>query len=669
MPLKSVQNQMEAKSMKQILILIGWLLIGLLVACTPTNEPVSVTRPIEATAVSPVTPTPPPTISTTQGWITFQNNYFQISHPADAILTIEGDCLQIYYKAGYVTVSTPPPGGQAPLCDPTQLEGYDLTEINGRTRIGDIPYLTSGNELYEPETANWVGEALGVTIDENATLITYGTAQNQGYTQEDYEASKVVLMEIINSYQRLETAVSVPTPLPPTPVQETAVPAPTQLAVCATGLEAESVAAPTGPLRVSYSSGNTAGVWREEWNMVQLFPLPADATNALITADSEHVVFSRHPDDDTTEIWVMDTDGNARKLASASKSAYLQNQPEYVIDATLSYRWLGSSHELAYAWSPEFDGLGGELPYDTVTVVTAETGNPRVVITPGETVGYKSSPDGSQIAAFTPNELRLIYTADGSIQHTLLLDGIKTADYSKDGRYLVLFIPNAIAIVDTLDGTHRQIPLAYTPIGMGHHSVSPGVIWQEANTSFYTIVPNSTDFSQAIDPSATFTIWQIDLPTATATPLNTFTGFAIEARLSPNAHYAVFWTQTPDNNRTLYLADVLTGETVVYETGSTLELFGWLPDNTHFLFKLTNSSEPQLGHLCAPPTSQDNISQKVVWVDAQRFLQLHSISGDDINGEWEIRLRSLDGQDTLVTAFTGPYPSFHFSFATDPSQP
>lgn len=656
--------------MKQITILIGWLFVSLLVACTPTNEPVSVTRPIEATAVLPTTPTPLPTLIATQGWITFQNDYFQISHPADAILATEGDCLQIYYKAGYVTVSTPPPGGEAPLCDPTQLEGYDLSEINGRIRIGDIPYLTAGNELYEPETANWAGEALGVTIDENATLITYGTAQNQGYAQEEYEASKVVLMEIINTYQRLETAVSVPTPPPPTPVQETAVPQPTQLAVCATGFEAEAVDAPSGPLRVSYSSGNTAGVWREEWNMVQLFPLPADATNALITADSEHVAFSRHPDDDTTEIWVMDADGNARKLASASKSAYLQNQPEYVIDATLDYRWLGSSHDLAYAWSPEFDGLGGELPYDTVTVVTAETGNPRIVITPGEIVGYTSSPDGSQIAAFSPSELHLINTANSSTQHTLPLAGVKRAEYDENGRYLILFIPNAIAIVDPLNGTHRQIGLEYTPIGAGHYSVVPGLVaWSEDNTAFYTIVPNSTDFNQAIDPSATFTIWQIDLLAATATPLNTFTGFALEAYLSPNAHYAAFWTQTPDNNRTLYLADVLTGEVVVYETGNSLELFGWLPDSTHFLYRTVASPQMQLGHPCTPPTPKHIIEPGVSWVDPQRFLILQSISGSDTNRNWEIHLRSLDEQDTLVTTFTGPYPSFHFSFATDESTP
>jgi hypothetical protein len=98
---------------------------------------------------------------------------------------------------------------------------------------------------------------------------------------------------------------------------------------------------------------------------------------------------------------------------------------------------------------------------------------------------------------------------------------------------------------------------------------------------------------------SSFTVWQIDVESAATKALHTYQGHVFSVQFSPDRQRLAFYRQTAphSNNRELYLADVFSGEALLYRSGYLLDFVAWHPDAIHFLLQVGDDWQMELGHL------------------------------------------------------------------------
>ena len=491
------------------------------------------------------------------------------------------------------------------------------------------------------------------------------------------ESRPTVIATAVAAATETETAVP-PTPEPqpiptvtPTPVTAGSTPSPSS--TYDRCLDADAVAQPLPPAKPAgllYSEAGNLKLWQEGMETAVSLTTSGDVPYGQRSPDGTLVAFVRTVPQETAELWVVSADGqNERRLATVSLADYLAEAEEYVIDAQLRYTWLPGSHKLAYSLSPTFNALG-DAPDEATTVVDADSGETYLLYEGGKVWNVRFSRDGRLIATVIQDGVRLIDTATGQVLHDLALPGSGSPDqtfaFSPDGRFLAAFATGGVAIIDTSDGSLNLIPLEYAPIGASHFFIWPSLQWLPDSRSFLTIISNTADVWG--NAEATFTVWQVDVVAQTAVPQHTFAGFPFSTRFSANGRYLAYYklASGQSNARELYLADLQSGESVLYDRGQVVEFINWHPNGVQFVYWFWAEKRPLLGSLCGEPAEIPGPGTDIYQLYWQTDDQFIWYTGQPDNpddylnseGDWTLFRGNLNGEITKLWQYRGFYPSY-----------
>lgn len=405
-------------------------------------------------------------------------------------------------------------------------------------------------------------------------------------------------------------------------------------------------------LQVVYFDGTQWQRWDEATADTSTLPLPAGVQDVVPSADHTLLAYSLETDVNIHELWVIPfaaaDASEARLLATVNGNATLAHYAN-AVRTSLTFHWIKNTHLITYTVAPIFEALG-TVPYEDLNVVDAGSGEQWTLIPRDGINFFTYSPDGSQVAAVTTSELRLIATADGSVQFTIPLTFNELADqsisYSPNGHHLVVFTQDTLYIINPADGSQRSIPFEYPLIGLGHTVATPQIVWGKDGESFYTLVASADNVVILLEPDATFTVWQIDVANATATEIITYQGFVLSAVFSPNVQFLAYWVQN-GNARTFYIT-ALGSDPIEYTSGDLLEFVAWNPASTHFIYWFWEQHQPLLGSfdLDAIPTTLEfgARTERLEWVDSERLLILSALSEQ----EWALQVATLDGETQSI---------------------
>lgn len=641
------------------------ILMVMLAACQPDMLPSTVT-PVIVETVTPAlsevevaVPSPLPTTTPTaisletpipiaakmsndvEGWYLHKNDprAYRISYPPAASIILYGDdCLRAeLYDAGFLLITAVPAPNLPPDCQPPQSTTPaqpEMIHLAGQTIMAD----KRDGPLYRAVLPN------GLQID-------FGLLPNTDPDHIDSQAAMAVIGEMVDSIRfanEVALAQVTPTPIP---------------VVCLDD-SAAAYTPPVGNLSIIYELDGQTWEWREE--TATAVPLPSAPTpepepDGLLSPDGRFRASLRQPDENKFEIWLSAADGSSPRQLVAISTDELYGRYPQATGVDLAYAWVNEIW-ISYRFLPRFDGIG-ELPLQTMGIVDVANGDNWTILPPDVAWAYRFVNMGQQIIVLTEEGIQSINTADGTIRFDVPLDVVvpfeQSITFTPDDSRLFVYTAAGIALINPADGAVTEIPLDYVPVGAGHYSILPAQYWLENGVQFYTVTTTDDVWGNS---QATFTVWLVDKTTATATPVNTFTGFYLSVELSPDRRWAAFWTQQMDNSRQLYLANVMTGEQFLYDEGRLLEFIGWSPDGRQFLYKPAESTQPILGDICAGPRPLTDIevtlNGNIQWVDDQRLLVLEGAPG----GGQPLKLVTLDGQSTLIATLTGDYLVFHFHF-------
>lgn len=439
-----------------------------------------------------------------------------------------------------------------------------------------------------------------------------------------------------------------------------------------------------GSIQIDIDS-TTLRVWKEETQTAEPVSLPAGVADPRFSSDYQLVHFLKVVSDQEAEFWVVDNQGNhPRRLIDTSTLFNVDGLSQIEgVEYSLTYNWLPGSHLLAYHLIEQaVGGVAGQLA--TSVFVDADAGQVTWSIPPGRGFLLGYSPDGGQVAVLdldptSSAPLQLIRAQDGRIQFTLPTSmrsfgpvGSSSPVYSPDGKYAVGFSDDGVVRVNAENGQWQVIPLPYTAISSPGDSVyylSPKITWIEAD-SFLMPVSNAGQegevielFELATDPTATFTVWQIDLSQAEAQPVNTFTGDVVSVLLSPDGSRLAF-RMVPEGGGepVLQIADLKSGQ-VFHKVGENTCCLEWGPDSARFLyiegqdFPYEGTGSVYLGEVCKEPVLIADVDASVEWIDANRFLLLVDPP--------QLLTLSIDGISAMTV---WPDPSaydYHFYFGDD----
>ncbi|MBK8904872.1 MAG: hypothetical protein IPM53_27075 [Anaerolineaceae bacterium] len=439
-------------------------------------------------------------------------------------------------------------------------------------------------------------------------------------------------------------------------------------------LDANATAQPlpsARPAGLLYSEAGNLKLWQEGMETVVSLTTSGDVQYGQRSPDGTLVAFVRTVSQETAELWVVSADGqNERRLATVSLADYLAQAEEFVVDVQLRYSWLPQSHKLAYALSPTLDALGS-LPNEATTVVDADSGSTYLLYAGDEVWSTQYSRDGRLAAAVVEDGLRLIDASTGQVLHDLALAGSGSSDqtfvFSPDGRFLAAFATGGVAIIDTNSGSQTLIPLEYVTIGVGHGSVWPTIQWLPDGRSFLTLISNTADVWGNAD--ATFTVWQVDAVGQVAVSLQTYTGFPLSARFSGSGRYLAFYkiALSQSNARELYLADLESGETMLYDQGQAVDFINWHPNGVQFVYwGVMNGKRPLLGSICGEPVEIPGPGADIYQLYWQSDDQYSWYTGQPDNpddyfnseGDWSFFRGNLQGDITQLWQYYGLYPSY-----------
>lgn len=657
--------------MKQIISLFLLLFIA---ACVPT-EPPEETEPTSSatpsaelsatpmmtpsiTAVSTATAVPAPTLTPitaqtavfgtmsaeVEGWYIYHNKAhdYRFSYgPIAAPTLYSEDCVRVeLYDSGYLLITSPAVSALPTACQPPSFIADPEPEMIR---------LAGQTVMAQKQT----GLTYRVTLP-NGLQIDYGLLPDVDPEAIDSQAALAVIGDMLDSLRFTEEVALVvvtPTPIAAGCLDETL---PTNQP-------------PAGNLRVVYEQDDQTWEWREETETtVSITPTPTSPLTeeeGLLSANGRFRIVLRQPDERRYELWLSDGDGsNPRLLLPISADELYERYPQ-VTDAQLAFEWVADTNLISYHFLPEANGLG-KFMVQTMGIVDAESGDTWTVLPPDLAWTVQFNENGRSLIALTAASIQIINTLDGTVRLDIPLDVAavweQSITYTPDGQHIFIYTADGIALVNPDNGAITEIPLDYTPIGMGHYSILPPIRWLENETQFYTVTASDDIWAN----DAVFTVWLVDTATASTAPLNTFTGNYVSVELSPDQRWVSFWTQNMSNVRKLYLADVHSGEQFLYDELHVLEFISWSPDSSQFLYRSFDDNQLILGHICAPPERLDGIevglANNVKWVDDQRLLLLEGVP--ESSQPRPLHLVTLDGQSTLIATLSGEYPTFRFYF-------
>ena len=334
-------------------------------------------------------------------------------------------------------------------------------------------------------------------------------------------------------------------------------------------------------------------LWSEETRRAVPIPLPLDALNPKISTDHRWILFRRDRSETQSEFWVIGADGKGeRQLGIVSLDEKIKARyPDGLF--SLDYGWIPNTDTFFY----EVDVTYGQIPPLIIeSFVLVDVNSEKVVslTNPSHIDQYRFSPDGSQMAFKTEQELTVLSVKDGQEQFTIQAS-LNYFMYSRDGNYIIDFTDDGILRIDARNGQQQIISLKYTVLSTqaepSGYSPLPDFTWADDSTLFLISLNSDQRYIFLIpflfnpDPDWIFTVWQIDLAAGTVHPIQSFRGDPSTARISPDMKWLAFQkyeVSAESKTRDLYLANLASGE--ILETISGGLFYVWLPGLEKYLY-------------------------------------------------------------------------------------
>ncbi|TFG47696.1 MAG: hypothetical protein E4H33_05460 [Anaerolineales bacterium] len=358
--------------------------------------------------------------------------------------------------------------------------------------------------------------------------------------------------------------------------------------------------------------------WEEGGAAAQLTAL-GDVVNVYLSSDGQVVAFVRQFDWNNLEIHAVNTDGtNIHPLVTLADFATMITIPDAISAVPYRIGWVPGTHTLAFNTRMTFEGPGLILP-DELRLVDAETNTLSVLLAPGTAGDFYFSPDGSQIALVTGDQ---------------------------------------ISVVDVNGSNRRDVLTFPVMITYSEFTYYPPVVWSPDSTYLRASIPPHDPLA---DPPELTTIWHIP---ADGSPPNILMTISIapffnsEVQISPDAGKVAYSSMvTPGSPPIvdLHITNADGSADVIYDSGDR-RFHSWSTDGEHFIFSEAGHY-PKIGRIGYPPLDLTGITLlvDVSWVDETRFLYL-----DRLSGSWELWLRELGSPGTLLASTTGESINFDF---------
>lgn len=447
----------------------------------------------------------------------------------------------------------------------------------------------------------------------------------------------------------VEPGPSATTPAPPA----TAIA--TSQAPATEGSPAAQPAAPQ-PLRFVYVKDGKLWLWREETGQAAEIPVQGEPVAVCASSDGKLIAYRVRLSDTESEIRVVGTNGQGdHKLATTNTAEVPQRYPGTEQYYVPTFDWVPDTHLVYYGYQLTCCGEG----YSTLEAthfVDADSGDLRFTLAGGEVDLIRYAPGGRQLAALTATELRLIDTGDGQVLYRFPVENTSmrglNMSYSPGGRWLVAVTKPGFTVVDTQSGARRDIPFTYQPYGMGNWLLFPPINWLGDGPIFYSTF--STDSVDTLwSEQSHCTVWRIDAEEGTVASVYEFTGGVWLAQLSPDRTRLLYRRIRAPRVLDLYLADLTTGQEVLYDTGEGINVasYGWAPDSLHFAYRYSEAGDVRLGSVSADPAPLQPASRGTTFLDADRYLTVEQV-GDAQRHE----VVSLSGAVKAIVDLTGPAP-------------
>jgi Tol biopolymer transport system component len=399
-----------------------------------------------------------------------------------------------------------------------------------------------------------------------------------------------------------------------------------------TGTSAHENMGDVSGLQIVYPKNNNLWVWSE--GVTRQITRGGNVNGFKLSDDGNKVAFTRMVSYPTSELWVINIDGSGERLlvstddlqalGKSSETEEIRQSESYILLSP--YAWVPGTYTIAYGTYRSIRYDGTIYHYD-LNLVDAETGKKWTILAPGSGGKFIYSPDGSQIAIFTRQQI-FIVDADGSNRHDNLLEFqmptfgeahiFPEPVWSADGQYLLLGLPPDDPMNNpTLPTTLWQVPADGSPaIRLG--------------TTKYPVLPEGYNVTFSPDLK--------QLAYTTEGPGLSGYGFEI--------HIANF---DGTNDR-------------VIQAGKMLYFWNWSPDGQHFIYY--SHPEPDawyISDLDGNATVMDflPVDVQLAWVNNESFL--HYVHCGAQNCAYELRLASIDGETVVIDrSWTSPYFTFSY---------
>jgi hypothetical protein len=388
-------------------------------------------------------------------------------------------------------------------------------------------------------------------------------------------------------------------------------------------LEDSEPAETAGRLRIAFAENGNLYVMDEGAERVTLVET-GDVVAVRLSSDGQVIAFTRDlggVDGERArriELWAINADGTSeRRLISAEEFGEMQTFSEFPAVVTLGQvDFLPHTHTLVF--------------------------NTSVV------------PTGDGIYIDVAGDLWTVDADSGEVVQRLAMGAGGEFNIAPNGQYITVTRPDSLDIVDTSDYSRRADVLeAYAAIGFGEYYAFPQIVWMADGQSFLTGVLTGDDpYSQS---AGSVTVYSVSVDGTTA-ELGTFNAFYPSLYISPDGQFVAYWRTTSEGNdiRQLYIAAVDGSEEWLFHQIELLDVYRWLPDSQHFLFRSWSSGFWELGDICGARGEFSDIAHRdlwVTWVDSTHFLATNGLNDlylGSVGGTSEIIAREIASYDFTV---------------------
>jgi hypothetical protein len=430
----------------------------------------------------------------------------------------------------------------------------------------------------------------------------------------------------------MENTAVIPAPVTLTPTAADFIPPTPRPAF--TPVPARTYPAPAG-LRVAYLQEGRVWLWTaEETEPVVLTRGGEAAGDVAISDDGGLVAYIRQE-----ELWVVRSDGRVeRPLVTAADLDAMGPDGSGV--KLHRFAWIPGTHTLAFNTRLVLS-LGQVLSHD-LHEVDADTQAQRVLLPAGEGGEFYYSPDGSQVAVVTPNEIRLM-DADGS--------------------------------------NRRDEVLRYTPVATySEYTYYAQPVWAADGSALRVVIPPADPMSPPMQASS---LWHLPTDGSPARLITSVTvvpslgsdalGFSSDLGFLAYTQLRGSESGSPEQVEGWLEVRRLGSEDVVAYPDASV-FFGWAPDSLRFAF-VTGRERPylQIGQWSGPTVPGSLEAGAPVfslrWVDADHYLLVtkHNwASGPGSN--FDLALGDISGASTVL-ASTVEFVAYDFALAGGAAQP